>query len=272
MKEIFDILVNNLKVSAPVLILIAVLAYFLKLFLEKSMDAGFRKHERKLEDAAREAEKRAEAIAKQAERHAEEMATRIENIGKTSLEVKRELRGEEREELVALRVAVDKWEYFLQTGIIEYAMTDPAKADVRTLIEKDTTLVSDVRLAIVRTSMYLRNKDLENNLMSAVVSMRKAYYPLINAVMLPLIDLQTKLLLIDNKVQAGIKGTGPAPTEKDREDRLKLEEMMTDEAGKFAQAFVSEYQSSIARQMVDLKDEINLYVYRPIKETDIDKE
>jgi len=48
--------------------------------------------------------------------------------------------------------------------------------------------------------------------------------------------------------------------------------MMTAEAGRFAQGFVTAYQNSIAQQMVELKDEINLYVYRPIKETDVDKE
>lgn len=287
MKEIFDILVKYLQVSAPVLILIVVLAYFLKLFLEKGMDAGFRKAERRAEEAVKQAERQAAAIAKtaerqteeiarKAERQAEEIATRIENIGKTSLEVKRELRGEERDELVALRVAADKWEYFLQSGVVEYTMMDPAKADVRTLIEKDTHLFLDVRVAVVRTSTYLRDPELEEMLMSTVITIRRVYYPLINAVMPKLIDLQAQLQQIDRKLQAfqqsGMKDLTFAPTETDRAENLRLQGLMTDEVFKFAQDFLGEYQSRIAGPMASLKAKINQYIYRPIHETDIDKE
>src|ERR1700686_1176878 len=103
--EPWDTLKESLKLSGPILIVFVVAVYVLKLLFEKSVDAYSKRFERK----------------------AEEFATRIENIGKTSLEVKRELRGEEREGLVALRVAADKWEYFLQSGVVEYTMMDPAK-------------------------------------------------------------------------------------------------------------------------------------------------
>ena len=238
-----ELLKETLKISGPVLLAVALAVYVLKVVLERKFESSVR---------------------------------RIEEIGKTSLDVKKGLRQEEREELVALRVAVDKFEYFLQTAVIEFTMQDPAKADVRTLIEQDTRLFQDVRIAIVRTSTYLRNRDLETKLMSAILRIRKVYYPLINDVMPKLIDLQAQLRLIDNKLQAfqksGMRDMAFAPTENDREENLRLQTMMTDEVSKLAQSFVVEYRNNIAEQMVELKEEINSYVYRPIKETDIDKE
>ncbi|PYV16427.1 MAG: hypothetical protein DMG07_07810 [Acidobacteria bacterium] len=238
-----ELLKETLRISGPVLLAVALAVYVLKVVLERKFESTVR---------------------------------RLEEIGKTSLDVKKGLRQEEREELVALRVAVDKWEYFLQTAVIEFTMTDPAKADGRTLINKDTTLFQDVRVAIVRTSTYLRDRDLETKLMNAIVKIRKVYYPLINEVMPKLIDLQAQLQLIANKLQAlqqsGMKDMAFAPTEDDRAENLKLQTIMTDEVSRFAQSFISEYRSNIAEQMVDLKEEINSYVYRPIRETDIDKE
>ena len=275
LEEPLDTLKQSLKLSGPLLLVVIVLAYFLKRFLEKSMDAGFSHFERRADEAAKQAERRADEAARQRQRQAEALEAKIENIGRTSLDVKKELRGEEREELVALRVAVDKWEYFLQTAVMEFTLTDPAKADVRTLIDKDTTLFQDVRIAVVRTSTYLRDPYLETKLMNAIIKVRKIYYPLINEAIPKLIDLQGQLRLIDNKLQAfqqsGMKDLVFAPTENDRQENLRLQNLMTAEVSQFAEKFMGEYRS-IAELMVELKSEINEYIYRPMKETDIDKE
>src|SRR5713101_1632325 len=149
-KWIFENLKESLKLNASLLILLGVVAYFLKLFLERTMESGFKARER-----------RAEQDAKAREAEKEEIIRKMEEIGKASLDVKKSLREEEREELVALRVAVEKWEYFLQTAVFDFSMLDPAKADVRKLYSKDRDLFLDVRVAVVRASTYLRNKELE---------------------------------------------------------------------------------------------------------------
>lgn len=264
MKEIFDMLMASLKVNATVLILLAVLAYFLKLFIEKSMDNGFKARER-----------RAQEESKRREGEKEEIIRRVEEIGKASLDVKKGMRGEEREELVALRVAVEEWEYFLQTAVFDFSMVGPAKADVRTLYEKDKSLFLAVRVGVVRASTYLRNRELEQQLMSAILKIRNVYYPLIGAVVPNLIDLQAQLKMIDNKLKAfemsGMKDMSVAPTQQDREENLRLQTAMTSEVATFRDNFLAQYRS-IAEQMYDVKEAINVYVYRPIKDTDIDKE
>jgi hypothetical protein len=87
-----------------ILIFLVVIAYFLKIFVEKIVE-GF---------AAR-LEKDRERLASLAEKDRERLADRIENVAKISLDMKKDLRFEERGELVAFRVTLEKWDNFLQT-------------------------------------------------------------------------------------------------------------------------------------------------------------
>jgi len=238
MEEILKLL----EESSPILVILAVFAYFAKDFIEKRLE-GF--------------------------------VGRVEEIAKTSLEVKKELRGEERGELVAFRVAVEKWEYFLQMAVGDFTMVDPSKAQVTTLYEEDKELFLDVRIAVVKVSTYLRNRELEQQLMSSILKIRNVYYPLISEAMPKLIDLQAQLRLIENKLnafqQSGMKDLACAPDQKDLEEHIRLQSMMTAEVGRFSETFLGQYRG-IAEQMSELKESINYYIYRPIKESAIDKE
>jgi hypothetical protein len=235
MKEFF-------KTASPPLIAIIILGYFLKAFLDKRLQG---------------------------------IAGRVEEIGKTSLGVKKDMRGEEREGLVNLRVAIEKWEDSLQTGIFDYSMETSTKADVAILYKNDKTLFLDVKVAVVKASTYLRRPELEQQLMSAILKIRATYYPLINFAMPRLIDLQSQLMAYDLKLEAfkasEFKDMSVAPTEKDRAERLQLDSTMTAEVANFAERLQKDYVS-IATQMCDLKDSINVYIYRPIKETAIDRD
>ena len=241
MSDIQEIL-TLLRDSTPTLVFIAVLAYFLKVYLEKRLEG---------------------------------IAGRVEEIAKTSLEVKKDIRGEERGKLVALRVAVEKWEDFLQTVVFDFSMCDPAKAKIAPLYDKDKEIFLNVKIAIIEASTYLRNKELEQQLMSAIIKIRKTYYPIINETMPRLIDLQTNLIPIQNKLEkfneSGMCDMSFAPTQQDREDNLRLQTMMTSELKIFSQKILEQYPN-IAKQMDELKESINNYIYRPIQHSEIDKE
>ena len=189
--------------------------------------------------------------------------------------MKKGLREEEREHLVALRVAVDTWEYFLQTAVFDFSMLDPVKADVRALYEKDKQLFLDVRVAGVKVGTYLRNRALEQQLMGAIMKIRQVYYPLMNEALFKLIDLQAELRPIHTRLtafeQSGMKDMALAPTEKDRDDNLRLQAAMTAQVGTFRDRFLGQFRS-IAEHMNDLKESVNFYVYRPITDTSIDSE
>ncbi len=231
-----------LRDTSPILLLLAILAYFAKVFIEKRLE-GF--------------------------------AGRVEEVAKTSLDVKKGLRDAERDELLALRVAIEKWEYFLETAASDFAMADPSKAQVSALYERDKELFLDVRIAVVKVSTYLRNRELERQLMSAILEIRKVYYPVLDQAILKLIDLQGQLQPIERKLrefeQSGMRDMTNAPTEQDWKGSLTLRGLMTTEVARFSEAFLSQYRG-IAERMDTLKESINEYIYRPIREAAIDKD
>jgi len=243
-----DILELIKGASVPVVVLV-VLAYFLKAYLEKRIEAF----------AGRE----------------DSLASRIAEIGKTSLDLKKGLRTEERLELLTFRVAVEKWEYGLQTFITDFAMLSASDAKIQPFYEEDKQLFLDVKIAVVKVSTYLRSKDLEIQLMAAISNIRNAYYPLIHAALPQLIELQTKMIPLELKLKkfaaSGMQDMTSAPTQQERDENLKMEMLMTQEASKFSESLLKEYQS-IAEQMVDLKDAVNQYIYRPLHEVDVDKD
>ena len=238
MKDILTIL----KDASPIMVLIVVIAYFLTGFIEKRLEG---------------------------------LANRVDDIAKVSLDLKKDLRGEERNELVAFRVAVERWEYFLQTLLFDFTMLPPSKAKIAPLYEEDKRLFLDVKVAVVKASTYLRNQDLELQLIASIEQIRRTYYPLINEALPRLIDLQAKLIPMENKLsqfeESRLQNLSVALTEKDREEHLRVQTLMTDEIKAFSGKFLAEYRS-IATQMHDLKQAINHYIYRPIEHASIDKD
>ncbi len=207
------------------------------------------------------------------EKRIEGIAGRFEEIAKASLQIKSEIRTEERGELVAFRVAVEKWEDFLQTVVFDYTMSAPSASDISLMYKKDKELYLDVKLAVVRVGIYLRDKELEQQLMGAVMMLRKSYYPIINEPMPRLIEIHVRLKAIEFKQAAFEKSLCTdlsfAPTEKEREESAALQKQMTEEMQRFSENLLKEYRG-IAEQIVALKESMNKYIYAPIKKAAID--
>jgi len=209
------------------------------------------------------------------EKKIEAVIGRVEEIAKTSLEVKKEIRGEERTQLVDLRVAIEKWEDFLLTGLFDYTMMASPDAKVSALYEEDKKLFLDVKVAVVKASIYLRNEELEKRLIDMLLKIRKSYYPLIFESLPPLIDIQAKLAPIEYKLnkfrESNFQDMAYAPTQKDQEENQRLQTMMTEEIKKFSEKYLK-LQPGIIEQMTKLKEITNSYIYRPIHQAAIDKE
>jgi hypothetical protein len=238
MKEILEII----KSASLGLLVLAAIAYFLKIYFEKRIEG---------------------------------LAGRIADIGKVSLDLKKSLRDEERTELLTFRVAVEKWEYLLQTLLFDFTMLAPSEAQIAPFYKEDKQLFLDVKIAVVRVSTYLRNKDLEIQLMAAINKIRNTYYPLINEAMPRLIELQATLMPLDYKLKqfdkSGMKDMLFAPTNEEREEHLKIQTLMTQEMRGFSENLLKEYRG-IAEQMYELKEAVNQYIYRPVNRVDIDKD
>jgi hypothetical protein len=207
------------------------------------------------------------------EKRIEGIAGRFEEIAKASLQIKSEIRQEERGELVAFRVAVEKWEDFLQTMVFDYTMSAPSASDILLMYKEDKRLYLDVKIAVVKVGIYLRDKELEQQLMGAVMMLRKTYYPIINEPMPRLIDIRMRLKAIEFKQAAFEKSVYTdlsfAPTEKDREDNAALQKQMTEEMQRFSENLLKEYRG-IAEQIGALKESMNKYIYAPINKAAID--
>jgi hypothetical protein len=238
MKEILEIIKN----ASIGLVVLVVLAYFLKIYLEKRV---------------------------------ERLVSRKVDIEKVSLDLKKSLRDEEREELLTFRVAVEKWEYLLQTLLFDITMLSPSEVQIAPFYKEDKQLFLDVKIAVVKVSTYLRNKDLEIQLMAAINKIRNTYYPLINETMPKLIDLQATLIPLEYKLKqfekSDMKDMSFAPTNEDRAEHLRTQTLMTQEMQRFSENLLKEYQS-IAEQMYDLKEAVNQYIYRPVSTVDVNKD
>lgn len=241
MKELLEVF----KESSPMMLVLLAAAYFLKTALEKFM-----------------------------EKKMEVMAHRIEAIDDASLKIKADMRGNESGDLVDFRVAVEKWEYFLQSSIGDYSMQPATATDsIPKLYAKDNKLFLDVRVSLVKACIYLRDEKLENQLTKTILAIRRLYYPLISQGLEPMIGTQTKLATLQNKLDrfrdSGMKDMTSAPTQEDLENSRKWQAELTAETKAFADNLIKQYPP-IAEQLVELKMQINHYIYRPFTNAAVD--
>ena len=235
-------MLDLIKKSSPLMIVLVFCLYFFKVAVEKKIDG---------------------------------IEARVEAIGRTSLDVKKDMREAERESLVELRIAIDKWEFFMQNAVIDYTMMSPSKADVATLYAQEKELLGAVRIALVKSCVYLRDPRLEPQLLAAVSKLGQEYHRLVFQFLPPLIDAQARLIPLEAKMNkfkdSGFSDTASGLTEKDRAENLRLQTEMTAEAQKYSEELLKDYRD-IAVQMNDLKESVNRYIYRPIEHAEIDKE
>ena len=238
MQELLDFIKDN----SPLVVVAIAVVYFIKVFVEKRMEG---------------------------------LAGRFDEIAKTSLGVKSKMREDERKELVDFRVALEKWEDFLQTLLFGFSPQTASDAYIKDCQDKDHKLFLKVKIAVVKVGIYLRNKELEQRLMAAVIKLRHTYYPIINESMSRLMELQSQLAPIRQKLAVYEQSRGmdmaSAPTAADRDAHALLQAQVTQEMLRFSENLLKEYRG-IAEQLVELKEAINAYIYRRIERTAIDKD
>jgi hypothetical protein len=213
------------------------------------------------------------ALASYFGRRLDRIEKSAEEIRTTSLGLKKDMRGEERSELVAFRVAVEKWQDFLLRLVFDYTMAPPDKADIAKFYNEDNTLFLEVKIAVVKLGIYLRDAKLEQQLMDAVMKVRQIYYPLISMTLPKLIDLQAELAPIEIKrkhfADSGMQDMTFAPTIEERDKSAVLQAALTEEMRAFSAQLLAKY-SEVAEQLVDLKNAVNKYIYRPVTQARLD--
>lgn len=230
MQELYDLL----KKASPLVLCFVVLGYFLKTIIEKKIDG---------------------------------VESRITEVASTSLDIKRELRTEERADLVEFRVALTRWEDCLLGGLTEFAGQTPSQATANSFYEQERKLFLDVKIGAVKASIYVRNEKLEERLMGSISKIRNLYDPLINRILPQLIDLQSQLIPLEVKMtkyrESGMTDTAFAPTLVDLETTKRVQGEMTAHMKDFSESLLKAYKP-IAEELATMKMEINEYIYRSV--------
>jgi len=201
--------------------------------------------------------------------------TNIESLVKSSLSIKESLRDREQTELVEFRVAVERWEYFLQTGVGDITMkSESADFEPAEFHKRDVELFGTVRVAAVKASIYLRDPQLEVELLKSITTIRHMYYPLLANTMQRVLELQGQLLPYLARMRqfeiGGLKDTAVALNAEEARIVIDLRHKMTSELNTYAESLVAQYKP-IAEQLYELKQKINVHIYRPLTSHEINE-
>lgn len=229
-------LLTLFKDASPALILLVIIAYFARKYLEGMIGNRF--------------------------------AT-IEQLMKSSLAINQGLRENEQRELVEFRIALERWEYFLQTGIADITMrSESGGFEPADFHRKDVELFGAVREAAVKASIYLKDQTLEGELLKTISTIRNMYYPLLAETMRKVLDLQEQMLPLLSRMRqfeaTGLTDTRVALDPAEANQLIGLRHAMTSELRTYAEGLVERYRP-IAEQLYDLKQRINTHIYRPVK-------
>ncbi|WP_309735673.1 hypothetical protein [Chamaesiphon sp. OTE_75_metabat_556] len=191
-----------------------------------------------------------------------------EKLVASSLSIKQDLRSQEQKELVEFRICVEKWEYFLQVGIsdliIKSGSDDFKPADFHSL---DIELFGNVRIAAVKASILLRDPQLEIELLRTISTIRSMYYPLLESTVRDVLELQGQLLPFLIRMNlfdaSGSKDLSVALNPDEAEIVVSIRKKMSDVLNSYIENLVAGYKP-IAEQLYELKDKINVHIYRPL--------
>jgi hypothetical protein len=200
---------------------------------------------------------------------------RVEKVMDSSLGLKTDLRTREQDALVDFRLAIEAWEYFLQHGIADLSIEmDLGTFEPADFHKADVTAFGNVRQAAVKASVLLRSRDLETELLHTINTVRALYYPLVQTAMSQIITIQGEIAPFTARIklfeESGLKDLSVALSPTEAAKVLDLRTDMTAALAEYGTALVAQYKP-IAEQLYDLKEKINVYVYRPLTTHKIDE-
>lgn len=192
-----------------------------------------------------------------------------------SFGLKTGLRTQEQDALIDFRMAVETWEYFLQSGIGDLIMkSELGTFEPADFHEADSKAYGAVRMAAVKASVLLRSRALEVELLQTIGAIRQLYYPLVQKTVSETIALQEQIAPFATRMklfeQSGMKDLSVALTAEDAARMSELRHAMTAALADFCAALVANYEP-IAEQLYELKEKINTHVYRPLDTYRIDE-
>ena len=193
---------------------------------------------------------------------------RKDKLVDSSLGVKTGLRSLEQTALVDFRLAVEEWEYFLQSGIGELTMrSEIGNFEPADFHDRDVAAFGKVRLTAVKATVLLRNRQLETEVLETISRIRQIYYPLIQATVSKAIALQADIapfaLRMKQFEDSGLTNLSVALKPAEAAKMIKLRHALSAVLANYCADLVNNYKP-IAEQLYDLKEKINVHVYRDL--------
>lgn len=238
-----DNVIKLLKQS-PYIIVIVVLGYFGKLYVENQINS---------------------------------VNVKINEISKSSLGIKQDLRGEERQALIDFRVALEHWEHFLFSSLTNFSTRKITSQSINDYYEKEGQLQLEVKVAVAKLGIILQHEDVYLHAHPIIISISGLYHPFVNKYLPILIDLQAELEPIeyrmkqfDQNLKNGSKFEfSLEQAMKDKERNHLIQVQMTEVIQQYSDELLVIYPK-VAEQLADLKTIMNEQVYRPITSDRLD--
>jgi len=241
-----DDIIKTLRQQSPGMIVILMIAYFGKSYLEKKIES---------------------------------VQTRIDRVSASSLKVKTDLRGKERDALVEFHQVLTGWEHFLisaPTKITTDSFDD--EFSNRFYNEEDNHLL-EVKKASAKLSVLLSDRSLDGLVFEVIAKVQRTYHPVVNEMIMPVIDLRSEAQQIDERVKAAIEleqngKSTPELVQQAQQDFQRLKEInkqLTDLAREAAKSQL-EMQKPLRELMEDLKIQSQALVYRALKSDQVGEE
>jgi len=185
----------------------------------------------------------------------------------------------ERQALIDFRIAIERWEHHLFSGLTDFANN---KIDTKAITEfygRESELQLEVKISLARLGVVLQNEEVYSHAYPIIINISKTYDPLMNKYLPVLIDLQAKLEPIQFRMNRFLKnmdeGNDIEYTAEQAQSDQKLSKSVQAEVTEAVQEYSNELlliYPKLVDQLTDLKIAMNDQVYRPITSDRIDED
>jgi len=230
--------------QSPAVIIIVAIGYFGKLYIENEINA---------------------------------IHTKINEIGKTSLNIKQDLRDEERQALIDFRIAVEHWENFLLSSLANFSNSQISVDSINEYYNQENTLQLDVKVAIAKLGVIAQNEDIYQNTLNILINISRIHNPFINKYLPMLIDMQAQYEPIKYRMKKYEESLSGKADFKYSLEQAKADKALSQSINVQKTQLIQQYSDELlgvypklVEQLVELKVSMNQQAYRPILSDRID--
>ena len=199
------------------------------------------------------------------------VTAQVSEISKSSLRIKQDLRGIERQALIEFRVALEQWQHFLFSSLSNFSTRKITTQSINVYYDEENKLQLAVKVAVAKLGIVVQNEDVYLQAHPAIINISNTFHPFISKYLPVLIDLQAELEPIEARMklfeQSMQNGDEIQYTVKQAEADKALNHVIQARLTETIQQYSDELlviYPELSEQLTDLKIAMNEQVYRPM--------